>query len=285
MISKYLGEDVFMAGIRRYIKKHSYGNTQTEDLWAALSEESGKDISKVASIWTKKVGYPVITVTESADGETIHLQQNRFLTTGDVKPSDDETLYWILLALKTLKDGKPIIDENLTTSERNTTITIPKESNGFFKLNANHSGIYRVAYTPERLEKLGAIARSQPGVLSVEDRAGLVADTGALCSSGYSKTTGLLNLISGWKEEEEYVYFPRPGIELGINECSVWDEISARVTALKMAWIFEPKDVRDALSAFTRELTGPKAKSLGWTFASDEDHIRRQFKSVFPKLL
>ena len=197
-----------MAGIRRYIKKHAYGSTQTEDLWAALSEESGKDISKVASIWTKQVGYPVLTVTESEDGETITVQQNRFLTTGDVNPSEDETLYWILLALKTLKGGKPVVHEDLTTSERTTTITIPKESNGFFKLNANHSGIYRVAYTPERLEKLGDIARTQPGVLSVEDRAGLVADIGALCSSGYSKTTGLLNLISGWKDEDEFVYDP-----------------------------------------------------------------------------
>jgi aminopeptidase 2 len=207
MISKYLGEDVFMAGIRRYVKKHAYGNTQTEDLWAALSEESGKDISKVASIWTKKVGYPVLTVTEKNDKITI--RQNRFLTTGDVKPHEDETLYWILLGLKTIdKNGKPIIDENLTTSQRETTITLPKESNGFFKLNAGHSGIYRVAYSPERLEKLGKAASLHPGVLSVEDRAGLVADTGALCASGYAKTTGLLNLVSGWKDEDEFVYGP-----------------------------------------------------------------------------
>ena len=100
-----------------------------------------------------------------------------------------------------------MIDKNLTTSERETTITLPKESNGVFKLNANHSGIYRVAYTPERLHKLGAVAHSHPGFLSVEDRAGLVADAGALSSSGYSKTTGLLNLISLWKDEEEFVYF------------------------------------------------------------------------------
>jgi aminopeptidase 2 len=205
MISKYLGEDVFMAGIRRYIKKHAYGNTRTEDLWAALSEESGKDVSSLASIWTKKVGYPVLTVTE--DGDTLTIQQNRFLTTGDVKAEEDETLYTILLALKTLdKNGKPVVDENLTTTKRETKITLPKETNGFYKLNTNHSGIYRVAYTPERLEKLGSFARTHPGVLTVEDRTGLVADTGALCQSGYSKTTGLLNLISGWKDEEEYVY-------------------------------------------------------------------------------
>ena len=156
MISKYLGEDVFMAGIRRYIKKHAYGNTQTEDLWAALSEESGKDISKVASIWTKKVGYPVLTVTESGN-DTIHLNKIDSSLPETSKPSEDETLYWILLALKTLENGKPVIHGNLTTSDRKTTIELPKESNGFFKLNANHSGIYRVAYTPERLNKLGSI--------------------------------------------------------------------------------------------------------------------------------
>ena len=207
MISRYLGEDVFMAGIRRYIKKHAYGNTQTEDLWTALSEESGKDISSVASIWTKHVGYPVLTVAENTDN-SITIRQNRFLTTGDVKPEEDKTLYWIPVALKTMDAlGKGVVDETLTTSEKETTIKLPEGAKeGFFKINANHSGIYRVAYTPERLEKLGKIARSHPGVLSVEDRAGLVADTGALCSSGYIKTTGLLNLISSWKDEDEYVY-------------------------------------------------------------------------------
>lgn len=49
--------------------------------------------------------------------------------------------------------------------------------------------------------------------------------------------------------------------------------------------MFEPKDVRDALTAFTRELASPKAKALGWTFAADEDHIKRQFKSVFSIIL
>lgn len=206
MISKYLGEQVFMAGIRRYLKQHAYGNTQTADLWAALSAESGKDISAVASCWTKKVGYPVLTVTEPEPGRKLVVRQNRFLTTGDVKAGEDETNYWVLLGLKTVdKDGKTKVS-NLTTTERETTVEVPEESGGFFKLNAGHSGIYRVAYTPERLEKLGEVARKRPGVLSVEDRAGLVADCGALCSSGYSKTTGLLNLVSGWKDEDEFVY-------------------------------------------------------------------------------
>ena len=56
--------------------------------------------------------------------------------------------------------------------------------------------------------------------------------------------------------------------------------MSSTIASMKMAWIFEPKDVRDALTAFTRELAGPKTKSLGWTFSDEDDHNRRQFKSV-----
>jgi aminopeptidase 2 len=204
MISKYLGEDVFMAGVRRYLKKHTYGNTQTEDLWAALSEESGKDISEIASIWTKKTGYPIITAKE--DGNEITLYQNRFLSTGDVKPFEDETLYWIPLLLKTLNEnGDPVMNGSLVTMKRKTMITLPVESQGVFKLNANHSGIYRVAYSPERLEKLGSMTKMHPNFLSIGDRAGLVADVGMLCFSGCSKITDLLNLITAWKDEQEFM--------------------------------------------------------------------------------
>jgi len=193
-----------MAGIRRYIQAHAYKNTRTEDLWAALSEESGKDVSKVASIWTKKVGYPVLTVKE--EGDDIIVQQNRFLTTNDVETSEDETLYWILLGLKTPdKSGKPVVHGSLTSSDREARITLPEESKGFYKLNTNHSGIYRVAYTSERLSVLGSMATTHPGFLTIEDRAGLVADAGALCSSGYINTTGFLNLISSWKDENQFV--------------------------------------------------------------------------------
>jgi aminopeptidase 2 len=60
----------------------------------------------------------------------------------------------------------------------------------------------------------------------------------------------------------------------------VWDEIENRLAQLRVAWIFQPKDVRDGLTAFTRDLAAPKAKSLGWNIAADEDHIRRRFKAL-----
>jgi aminopeptidase N len=45
MLSSYLGVEKFLNGITKYLNKHAYGNATTDDLWAALSEETGKDVA------------------------------------------------------------------------------------------------------------------------------------------------------------------------------------------------------------------------------------------------
>ncbi|KAI1735939.1 peptidase family M1-domain-containing protein [Xylaria scruposa] len=257
MISTYLGEDVFLEGVRRYIKKHAYGNTQTDDLWAALEDASGKPVREIMSIWTKNVGFPVVQVTEDAAKNTIHVKQNRFLRTGDTKPEEDKVLYPVFLGLRT-KTG---VDESLTLSEREGVYKLPDLD--FFKLNANHTSIYRTSYSQERLTKLGEAARE--GKLTVEDRAGMIADAGALAVSGYQKTSGVLNLLKGFDTEESFV---------------VWSEIIARVATVQAAWIFEDQAIKDGLEAFVKDLVSERAHKLGWTFSDDDGHVEQQFKAM-----
>ncbi|EHL00359.1 putative Aminopeptidase 2, mitochondrial [Glarea lozoyensis 74030] len=257
MISKHLGEDVFMEGIRRYLKKHAYGNTQTVDLWAALSDASGKDLKETMDIWTKHIGYPVLTVTENEGDNTVHVKQNRFLRTADVKPEEDKVIYPVFLGMRT-KDG---INEDIVLDKREDSF--PVKDLDFFKLNADHSGIYRTSYTPARLEKLGKAAKD--GLLSVEDRAGMIADAGALAASGYQKTSGVLNLLKGFDSEKEFV---------------VWNEIISRLGAVQGAWMFEDKKVRDGLESFQRDLVSEKSHKAGWEFKDTDDHIEQQFKGM-----
>ncbi|KAJ9617815.1 Aminopeptidase 2 mitochondrial [Knufia peltigerae] len=258
MISKYLGEETFIEGIRRYIKKHAWGNTQTSDLWDALGEASGKDVARVMDIWTKNIGYPVITVSENEKDSSITVKQNRFLRTGDVKAEEDKVLYPVMLGLRT-KSG---VDETLMLTEREQTFKI---SGGldFYKLNADHSAFYRTSYTPERLTKLGEAA--QKGLLSVEDRAGMIADAGALAASGYGQTSGILSLLQSFNTETQFV---------------VWNEILTRINAVRNTWIFEDESIKDALKAFQLNLCSAKAHELGWEFSDNEDHILSQFKSL-----
>ncbi|RIB16976.1 hypothetical protein C2G38_2142835 [Gigaspora rosea] len=46
MLSNFIGENIFLAGIRRYLKRHEYSNASTDDLWKALTEESGIDVGQ-----------------------------------------------------------------------------------------------------------------------------------------------------------------------------------------------------------------------------------------------
>ena len=257
MISKYLGEDVFLQGVRNYIKKHAYGNTQTGDLWASLADVSGKPVEKVMDIWTKNVGFPVVTVSENPSASSINVKQNRFLRTGDVRPDEDTTLYPVMLGLRT----KEQVDENTMLTERESEFKVPDFD--FFKLNADHSGLYRTSYTPDRLSKLGQAARK--GLLTVEDRAGMIADSGALAASGYQKTSGLLSLLKSFDSESEFV---------------VWNEILTRIGTLRAAWLFEDSQTKDALKAFQRSLVSAKAHEIGWEFSDKDDHILQQFKGL-----
>lgn len=257
MISKYLGEDVFIEGVRKYVKKHAYGNTETTDLWDALSSASGKPVSDVMGVWTKKVGFPVLTVKEDSSKNTITVTQNRFLRTGDVKPEEDETIYPVNVGLKT-PNG---VQRDILLTERSSNYQL--DSLDFYKLNADHDGLYRTSYSPERLAKLGEAAKA--GLLSVEDRAGMIADAGALAASGFQKTSGVLSLLKSFDSEAQYV---------------VWGEILTRIATVRGAWMFEQKETKDALKSFVRDLTSPKAHELGWDFSKDEGNIKEQFKSM-----
>lgn len=258
MISRWLGEDVFIKGVSNYLKKHKYGNTQTSDLWEALSEASGKNVVEVMDVWTKKMGFPVITVTEDAKNNKIHVKQNRYLTTGDVTPEEDEVIYPVFLGLKTAKGT----DESIVLNTRETSLDLD-DGLDFYKLNADSAGIYRTSYPAERWVKLGKAGSE--GKLSVEDRAGLVADAGALATAGYQSTASLLDLVNGWKQEPSFV---------------VWDEIISRVSTIRTAWIFEDEATRDALTAFLHSLVATKATKLGWEFSTSDSFQDQRLKSL-----
>lgn len=254
MLANWLGEDKFIEGVSDYLKTHAYGNAKTEALWHSLSKVSGKDVATTMKVWTTKVGYPLIKVNE--DDKKITVNQHRYLTTGDVKPEDDETIYPVFLGLKSDKG----LDDSVILDQREMKLQ-SVNADEFFKVNGDSTGVYRVAYEDKRWESLGKDADK----LSVEDRIGLVADAGALSVSGFSKTSNLLSLVSGWKSESSFF---------------VWDEIITRISALKAAWIFEDEEVKTALKHLTGDLVTAKCHEAGWSFKADEPFLEQRLKAL-----
>ncbi|KAI9795929.1 MAG: hypothetical protein M1833_006577 [Piccolia ochrophora] len=254
MLSGHLGVETFLLGVSNYLKAHTYGNATTKDLWEALSEASGQDVTSFMDTWIRRIGFPVVTVAEEPG--QISIRQSRFLSTGDVKPEEDETTWWVPLGLLTKTNGSVAKSAALTTKED----TIRDIDETFYKLNANQNGFYRTNYPPVRLAQLGD-ARE---LLTVEDKIGLVGDAAALAVAGDGTTAGLLAFVEAFKGEENYL---------------VWSQIVASLASLRSVFA-ENEKVAKGLKTFTLQLVSPITEKMGWDFDPKEDYLTGQLRSL-----
>jgi aminopeptidase N len=245
MLASNLGIKTFLKGIAIYLKKHAYGNAKTEALWNALSEASGVDVNSMMQPWIEKVGFPVLTVTEGK--QQISVKQSRFLSTGDVKPEDDQTTWWVPLAVKGKVGSQGIEPLTLITKES----TIDGISEEFYQLNANATGFYRVNYPESRLKLLG----TQLQHLTTEDKIFITGSAADLAFSGYTTTGALLSFIQGLKSETHY---------------RVLSQALDSIATLKS--IFgDDEVVKKGLEKFTLELIEKALKQIGWEGPKNED--------------
>ena len=202
MLSAFLGQEVFIAGVSHYLKQHVYGNASTHDLWASLSAESGMDVSQFMTQWTKQTGYPVLTVTQP-NAHQLAIRQSRYLSTGDVQPSDDQNTWWVPLGLVT--SAAPTSPQNIILESRSDTIPLTNQAISFYKLNFDQKGIFRVHYPPENLRNLSAAMGQGTSGLHTNDRLGVLSDTFALAQSGLCSTTDFLEILKGFKSEQNFL--------------------------------------------------------------------------------
>uniref|UniRef100_A0A8C2DAZ5 Aminopeptidase n=1 Tax=Cyprinus carpio TaxID=7962 RepID=A0A8C2DAZ5_CYPCA len=87
MLEDLLGRDTFRDGCRQYLKSYPFQNAKTSDFWTAL--ESGLPVADIMDTWTKQMGYPVLTLTNT-DTEA-RLTQTRFLLDPNADPSQPTT--------------------------------------------------------------------------------------------------------------------------------------------------------------------------------------------------
>jgi aminopeptidase N len=199
MVEAYLGEDVFRAGIRRYVRAHRLSSTTTADLWHHLSEASGRDIGKLVSGWTEQPGYPVVKVSEDCkDGEVVvALAQERF----SLNDPGARAQLW----------NVPVILAN-RGGERRAVLLEPGPQRVRFGscdpviANAGDSGYYRVQYDEAAFRRLAADFRA----LHTLDRLRLLSDSFALVQSGRADLGRYLELAEALGEE---------------TDRSIWDQV------------------------------------------------------------
>ncbi len=254
MLSSQLGVETFLKGVSDYLKAHQYGNAKTEDLWTALSKASGQDVTTFMDSWIRKIGFPVVTVAEEPG--QISVKQSRFLSAGEVKPEEDETVWWIPMGLKTGPEATDAQREALTVKED----TYRDIDTTFYKLNTNQTGFYRTNLPPQRLIELSKSLDK----LSVTDKIGLVGDAGAMAIAGHGTTTGLLSFLEAFPAEGNYL---------------VWSEVLSSLGKVRRTFSSD-EQVSEGLRQYALKLTTAAVEKIGWRFQPNDDYLTGQLRAL-----
>jgi puromycin-sensitive aminopeptidase len=248
MLEQWLGPERFRDGIRRYLRTHAYGNTETHDLWDALEAETGEPVRRIADAWIFQPGYPAITA--SLDGQTIRLSQRRMI------PSDpsDTTTWPVPLLVKQLWDGGERTDAVLVEADGQTLpLAAP---GGVVVANASAASFVRVFYDDElRARLVAGLDRLAPA-----ERQDLVDDAWAAVTAGNADITSFLDLAEGFRDEDELPVWQ--ALLHGLSWCDRFVEGEAR------------ERFRDAV----RDLVRPAFDRLGWESAEGESDLTKALR-------
>ena len=253
MLEQYLGAGRFRDGIRLYLDRHRYGNTETTDLWDAIEEATGEPVRAIMDSWILQGGHPVVTAARS-DG-TLQLSQARFRYLPS--PDDRDARWKVPVIVRSLASGA---HERLLLSAESLS---QQESSDPLVVNAGGWGVFRTRYESSLFGALmGRFAELHP-----IERLELVSDTWAMAQADQISVEEFLDLVALLGDE------PDP---------NVWDAALDGVDALHRA---VPAKTQERLSAWLRALIRPAFDQLGWTPAAGEDDQSARLRARFLETL
>ena len=246
MLDRYLGGDEFRDGIRLYLQRHAYGNTETHDLWNALEEASGEPVRRIMDQWIWQGGYPLLTV--SPDDEGVRIAQRRFLADG----ADDVTTWDVPLRVRELGG------EERSVLVPAGGVSSPADPDAAVVANAGASSFVRVRYDGDLLDRLtGRLSEVSP-----LERYGLVDDHWAAVSSGAADASAFVRFAAGFEDEDDL---------------AVWQALLAG-----LGWCdrFVEGEARERFRGFVRGLVAPAMDRLGWEAREEDADLTRALRGA-----
>ena len=265
-IHQYIGAETFRRGIAIYLKKHSYGNTETHDLWDALevackaaAAESGEapvPVREIMDRWVFTAGHPVVEVKSNKDAGSVELTQRPFKFLSETA---DTTLWPIPVTLRAKVDGKMVERKFLMSGKSHVEKlgNTPDSKIEWVVVNSGGSGFYRVVYDKALASALSANVMEN---LSAIERFNLVNDAWACVRSGILATPDYIEMVKLFGAEEDP---------------NVWAIITSSLGHLHS---LVKDDHRKALAEVVRNLIKPTVDRLGYTAKSDESVQSRQLR-------
>jgi len=263
MLEQHLGVDRFRDGIRRYMARHQYGNTETSDLWDALEAESGEPVRRIAESWIFQGGFPEVAVEPVGDGRPgLRLAQRRFRYEGaggaeqGVGAPTDGARWSVPIAVESGSTAESTVDRLLLDDD---VLEIDQPAGAsWVKANAGAHGFFRVRYA----EPLLAALLDRLDQLTPLERYTLVDDGWASVLAGTTSASGFVETVQRFADE---------------TDLSVWERIVAGLGQLDR---LVEGDALQALRTRVATLVGPSRALLGADPRPDDDDRTRSLRGV-----
>jgi puromycin-sensitive aminopeptidase len=278
MLEQYLGADEFRDGIRLYLAKHQYGNTETTDLWDALEESTGEPVRAIMDSWIFQGGYPVIDVElvhddlatgeATGEGSVLRLTQRRFGYAGDLgdgepsPPADPQTWQVPLIFSMKLRpgiDAEPFVNFERQLVPGGGFETKFVEEVDWVLVNTEGTGFYRASYSRELRDALAANAQDD---LSPIERYGLIDDAWASVLAGATHLADYFRFVQSFGAE---------------TDLSVWERIIGSLGFLDR--LVEGRD-REVFQREVRALLSPAYTRLGAEVVDGESDRDRELRGA-----
>ncbi len=253
MLQQYIGHKDFQAGLQAYFVTHSYANTEGDDLWKALAQASGKDISHFMNTWISQSGYPKVSISKK--GSEVTLRQTQFFV-GPHAPSDK---LWPI----PLNASDPLAPALFDTPELSFTSTneIP------LRLNVGDSAHFITEYDNQLLAQ--HVERLKAGHLNPLDRLQLLHEQTLLARGGDISSASLIPLLDAYKHETTE---------------SVWDIIGLASGELRKFVENDPV-AEQKLRMLSRELARAEYTRLGWTVKDGESETDTKLRATIISMM
>lgn len=207
MLESFMGTDVFMEGIRNYLKKYEWKNAKTVNLWDSLDAVAPSlDVPSIMDTWTRQMGFPVVTV--SVSNSKLRVKQERFLLDPNADNSQAEKSpygYKWKIPLDYVS-SKSNIAQLVWFNDETASFDIPAgldldSPNDWIKFNYQQKGFYRVNYPDNLWRKF--VKHFQ--ALNSADRSSLIDDALNLARSGKLDYRTAMDLTLAMENETNYL--------------------------------------------------------------------------------
>ena len=245
MFEGWMGEEAFRDGVNSYLEENAWGNAQAADLWRALDEASGKNVSGAMMGFLEQPGYPLLTA-EVLPGNVLRLSQERYRTAG----VELEELTWKLPVVVKYSDGGTLRSHRVLLEGTSREFELPAEEEvAWAHPNGGAGGYYRWRLPPAQMRELARSSDRLDGRESIE----FLGNAAALLSAG---------VIGGGDYLRSLVAFSSSAEPLVVN---------ALYTGLgTVEGTFVTGEVSDEFAAYTRRVLRPAFDRHGMTSREGE---------------